>query len=229
MGGVEYECPQPITMATAETFGNIVKYLLFKTGPLSSNVAEAGAFVKTNGRAPAPDIELLFAPVFYMNHGFDNPPGHGFAIGIALQHPKSSGQISLRSTDPFAAPKIHPNYFADESDIVTLLEGVKLGRRIANASALTPYRGAEVWPGKDARNDEALTAFLRATTETLYHPVGTCKMGTDAMAVVDPKLRVRGVDGLRVVDASIFPAQTTGHPNAVVIAVAEKAGEVIGN
>lgn len=227
MAGVEYECTQPISMANAETFGNIAKYLLFKKGPLSSNVAEGGAFVKTNIDAPAPDIEILFAPVFYMNHGFDNPPGHGFAMGVVLQHPKSSGQISLRSPDPFAAPKIHPNYFADESDIVTLIEGVKLGRRIANANALTPYRGEEVWPGKDARNDESLTAFLRATTETLYHPVGTCKMGTDETAVVDPKFRVRGVEGLRVVDASVFPTQTNGHPNAIVIAVAEKAAELI--
>lgn len=227
MAGVEYECTQPISMATAETFGNIAKYLLFKKGPLSSNIAEAGAFVKTNIDAPAPDIEILFAPVFYMNHGFDNPPGHGFAMGIVLQHPKSRGQISLHSADPFVAPKIHPNYFADESDIITLIEGVKLGRRIANAAALTPYRGEEVWPGNDARNDESLTAFLRATTETLYHPVSTCKMGNDAMAVVDPQFRVRGVEGLRVVDASIFPTQTNGHPNAIVIAVAEKAAEVI--
>ncbi len=228
LAGIQYECTQPITMATAETFGNIAKYLLFKTGPLSSNVAEAGAFLKTNPAAPAPDIELVFAPVFYMNHGFDNPPGHGFAIGVVLQHPNSRGQVSLRSSEPFTAPKIQPNYFADESDIVTLLEGVKLGRCIAHANALAPYRGDEVWPGKDARNEEGLIAFLRATTETLYHPVGTCKMGTDAMAVVDPKLYVRGVEGLRVVDASIFPTQTTGHPNAVVIAVAEKAAEMIG-
>jgi choline dehydrogenase len=227
MAGVEYECTQPISMATAETFGNIARYLLFKTGPLSSNLAEAGAFVKSNVDAPAPDIEILFAPVFYMNHGFDNPPGHGFAMGVILQHPKSTGQIALRSADPFAAPKIHPNYLSNESDVVTLIEGVKLGRRIANAKALQPYRGEEVWPGHDARNDERLTAFLRATTETLYHPVGTCKMGVDAMAVVDPTFCVRGVEGLRVVDASIFPTQTNGHPNAIVIAVAEKAAEVI--
>ena len=227
MAGVEYECTQPISMATAETFGNIVKYLLFKKGPLSSNVAEAGAFLKINPDASAPDIELVFAPVFYMNHGFDNPPGHGFAIGVVLQHPNSRGQVSLHSNDPFAAPKIQPNYLADERDVVTLIEGVKLGRRIANANALAPYRGDEVWPGNDAKNDEGLTAFLRATAETLYHPVGTCKMGTDAMAVVDPKLCVRGVEGLRVVDASIFPMQMTGHPNAVVIAVAEKAAEMM--
>ena len=227
MAGVEYECTQPISMATAETFANIAKYLLFKKGPLSSNVAEAGAFLKINPDASAPDIELVFAPVFYMNHGFDNPPGHGFAIGVVLQHPNSRGQVSLHSHDPFAAPKLQPNYLADERDVVTLLEGVKLGRRIANANALAPYRGDEVWPGNDAKNDESLTAFLRATTETLYHPVGTCKMGTDAMAVVDPKLCVRGVEGLRVVDASIFPMQMTGHPNAVVIAVAEKAAEMM--
>ncbi len=227
MTGVEYECAQPISMATAETFGNIAKYLLFKTGPLSSNVAEAGAFVKTNPDAPAPDIELVFAPVFYMNHGFDNPPGHGFAIGVVLQHPHSRGQLSLRSSDPFTVPKIQPHYLADESDVVTLLEGVKLGRRVAHANALAPYRGEELWPGQDTRTEEGLTAFLRATTETLYHPVGTCKMGTDALAVVDPQFCVHGVAGLRVVDASIFPSQTTGHPNAVVIAVAEKAAEMM--
>lgn len=227
LAGIEYECTQPITMATAETFGNIAQYLLFKTGPLSSNIAEAGAFLKMNPEASAPDLELLFAPTYYMNHGFDNPPGHGFTIGVALQHPQSRGHLALHSTDPFIAPKIQPNYLAAERDVSTLMQGVKLARRIANASAFTPYRGEEVWPGKDAKTDEALTAFLRATTETLYHPVGTCKMGTDAMAVVDPKLCVRGVEGLRVVDASIFPTQTTGHPNAVVIAVAEKAAEMM--
>ena len=228
LAGVQYECTQPISMATAETFGNIAKYLLFKKGPLSSNIAEAGGFLKTRDDLPAPDIELMFAPVFYMNHGFDNPPGHGFAIGIVLQHPKSTGQLTLQSNDPFAPPRIEPNYLADESDLTTLVEGVKLGRQIAQASAFSPYRGEEVWPGQDAKNDKALAAFIRSTSETLYHPVGTCKMGNDAMAVVDADLRVRGVEGLRVVDASIFPAQTNGHPNAVVIAVAEKAAELMG-
>jgi choline dehydrogenase len=226
--GVQYECTRPISMASAETLGNIAKYLLFKKGPLSSNIAEAGGFLKTRSDLPAPDLELIFAPVFYMNHGFDNPPGHGFAIGLVLQHPKSSGQITLRSNDPFSAPSIEPNYLADESDLVTLIEGVKLGRQIAKASALAPYRGEEVWPGNDAKNDENITAFIRSTAETLYHPVGTCKMGQDAMAVVDANLCERGVEGLRVVDASIFPAQTTGHTNAVVIAVAEKAAGMIG-
>lgn len=227
LAGVQYECTQPISMTTAETVGNIAKYLLFKKGPLSSNIAEAGGFLKTRADLFAPDIELIFAPVFYMNHGFDNPPGHGFAIGAILQHPKSTGQITLRSNDPLAAPRIEPNYLADEDDLTTLLEGVKLVRQIAQASALSPYRGEEVWPGQDAKNDAALAAFIRSRSETLYHPVGTCKMGTDPMAVVDANLRVRGVAGLRVVDASIFPAQTNGHPNAVVIAVAEKVAEMI--
>ena len=226
--GIQYDCTQPISMATAETIGNIAKYLLFKKGPLSSNIAEAGGFLKTRDDLPAPDIELMFAPVFYMNHGFDNPPGHGFAIGIVLQHPKSIGHVALRSNDPFAAPRIEPNYLADENDLTTLIAGVKLGRQIAQASALSPYRGEEVWPGQDAKTDESLAAFIRSASETLYHPVGTCKMGTDAMAVVDPSLRVRGITGLRVVDASIFPAQTNGHPNAVVIAIAEKAAAMIG-
>ncbi len=225
--GAQYECTQPITMASAEKFSNVLNYLLFRKGPLSSNIPEAGGFLKTNPDLPAPDLEVLFAPTFYMNHGFDNPPGHGFAIGVALQHPKSSGYITLRSSDPFAPPVIQPNYLADENDLVTLIEGVKLSRRIANANALAPYRGAEVWPGNEATDDAAIADFIRTRSETIYHPVGTCKMGLDDLAVVDPQLRVRGVAGLRVVDASIFPAQATGHTNAVVIAIAEKAAEMI--
>lgn len=224
---LQYECSQPISMASAEKISNVLNYLLFRKGPLSSNIAEAGGFLKTNPDLSAPDIEILFAPVFYLRHGFDNPPGHGFAIGVALQHPKSKGQITLRSNDPFIAPLIQPNYLADENDLATLIEGVKIGRRIANATALNPYRAAEFLPGDDATNDKALADFIRATSETIYHPVGTCKMGVDDLAVVDPQLSVRGVEGLRVVDASVFPTAATGHPNAVVIAIAEKAAELI--
>lgn len=227
LAGIQYECTQPISMASAETLGNIARYLLFKKGPLSSNIAEAGGFLKTREDLPAPDLEVIFAPVFYMNHGFDNPPGHGFAIGIVLQHPNSVGQLTLASNDPFAAPRIDPNYLAEESDLRTLVEGVKLARRIAYANAFAPYRGEEVWPGQDAKSEESLAAFIRSIAETLYHPVSTCRMGTDEQAVVDPNLCVRGVTGLRVVDASIFPTQITGHPNALVIAIAEKAAQML--
>jgi choline dehydrogenase len=162
-----------------------------------------------------------------MTHGFDNPAGHGFAIGIVLEHPESHGQISLRSNDPAAAPVIQPNYLSRESDLRVLLEGLKLARQIAQANALAPYRGRELWPGPEAQSNEELTAFIRRRLESCYHPVGACKMGNDRMAVVDPRLRVRGVEGLRVVDASVFPTHISGHPNAPIIMMAEKAAAMI--
>ncbi len=224
---MNYECAQPISLADAEKFRNIVNYLLLKRGPLSSNIPEAGAFIKTRADLDAPDIEFMFAPVFYMAHGFDNPAGHGFAIGIVLEHPESHGQISLRSNDPTAAPAIQPNYLSRESDLTVILAGLKLARQIAQANALAPYRGQELWPAPEADSDEEMTAFIRRTLESCYHPVGTCKMCNDRMAVVDPQLRAHGVEGLRVADASVFPTHITGHPNAPIIMMAEKAAAMI--
>lgn len=227
IAGVMQACTQPISFASAERFGNVVNYLLRRNGPLSSNIAEAGGFIKVRPEADAPDLEIIFAPTFYMSHGFDNPEGHGYAIGLVLQHPESVGHIRLRSIDPLAPPLIQPNYLASEADVSLLVDGVKLGRRVAEASAFAPYRGAEVWPGPQAKSDDSIGEFIRRTAETLYHPIGTCKMGGDAMAVVDARLRVRGVKGLRVVDASVMPTHTTGHSNAVVVMIAEKAADLI--
>src|SRR5262249_2181439 len=165
--------------------------------------------------------------VFYMNHGFSNPEGHGYAIGTILLHPESRGHIKLESNDAFAAPLIQPNYLGSEDDMRVLTEGIIITRRVAQAKAFDGYRGKELWPGVERHSDEAIANFIRATAETLYHPVGTCRMGTDALAVVDEKLRVQGVTGLRVVDASIMPTQITGHPNAAVLMIAEKAAVMI--
>ena len=152
--GVEVECTQPISLYKADNFKNILNYLLFKKGPLTSNVAEAAAFVKTQASLPAPDLELAFAPTFYMNSGLDNPDLHGFAIGIVLQHPESRGEIRLRSNDPFAAPIIQPNYFTAESDMATVVEGIKLAREILHGKLFDAFRGKEWWPGPQARTDE---------------------------------------------------------------------------
>jgi choline dehydrogenase len=227
LAGAQYECKQPISMATAETLRNFAGYLLFKKGPLSSNIAEAGAFLKTKAELKAPDLEFLIAPTYYMNHGFSNPEGHGFAIGIALLHPESRGQIRLRSTDAFEPPVIEPNYLAAEADLEVIVEGVKIARHLVETKALAAYKGAEKWPGPQATNDEGIREFLRETVETIYHPLGTCKMGQDPLAVVDSRLRVRGVEGLRVVDASIIPTQITGHPNAAVIMIAERGADLL--
>jgi choline dehydrogenase len=227
--GVEYECREPIGLHKADNFKNILNYLLFKKGPLTSNVAEAAAFLKTDSSRAVPNMELVFAPVFYMDNGFKNPDLHGFSIGIALQKPESRGQLKLRSKDPFAAPAIQPNYLAAENDLTACIEGVKLARQILGAKSFDRFRGKEWWPGAAATSDDGIAEHIRQTAETIYHPVGTCKMGNerDVLAVVDERLRVRGVEGLRVVDASVIPAQITGHTNAPVLAIAEKAADLL--
>jgi choline dehydrogenase-like flavoprotein len=227
VAGVVHQCTKPVSLGGAETLANLFRYLVWKKGMLTSNVAEAGAFVRMSSLAPAPDMEVIFGPVYYMNHGFSNPKGHGFTVGAILLHPKSRGSIRLRSNDPFAAPAIDPNYFADASDRKLLLDGVRLCRRIARAKAFDEFRGSEVWPGSPSDSDAEMEAFVRRTAETIYHPVGTCRMGSDDLSVVDSRLRVRGIDGLRVIDASVMPAIITGHPNAAVVAIAEKGAELI--
>ena len=225
--GTLYECTQPISLAGAQRLPNVLNYLVFKRGPLTSNVAEAGAFVRTRPELPFPDLQFHFAPVYFADHGFDVPAGDGFTFGPTLLHPESRGWIGLRSPDPFAPPAIQPNYFSAEADLQVLLDGLKLGRRLAQAQAFAPYRGAEVRPGPDVQTDDDLRAFIRQSAQTLYHPVGTCKMGSDPQSVVDAQLRVHGLDGLRVVDASIMPTVVGGNTNAPTIMIAEKAADMI--
>ena len=225
--GVTYQCTKPISMADAEKVKNVLSYLLFRKGLLTSNVAEAGGFIKTRGDRIAADLEILFAPAFFMSHGSLNPSGHGFSIAVGIMHPESRGRIALRSSDPFDPPVIQPNYLAEESDFRLLVKGVNLLRSVGQAKAFEPFRGAEVWPGAQAQGEEAISEFIRNTAETLYHPAGTCRMGSDPMAVVDSRLRVRGVEGLRVVDASVMPALITGHPNAAIMMIAEKSVDLI--
>lgn len=222
-----YRCTRPISLAGAESLGNILRYLLLRRGPLTSPVAEAVAFLRTQEGLPAPDIELLFAPAFFMTHGAANPPGHGFSIAATLLRPASRGSIELVSTDPLAAPRIRPGYFSHEDDLPTLLAGVRAARQLAGSAAFDPYRGEEVWPGSGAQSDRALTTFIRERFQTLYHPVGTCKMGDDLLAVVDAQLRVRGVDGLRVVDASVMPTLIGGHPHLPTVMIAEQASRFL--
>jgi choline dehydrogenase len=226
--GVTYKCRQPVTLATAETLGNLVRYLIFKRGPLTSNIAEALAFIRTRDGLDAPDIELIFAPTFFMEHGAANPPGHGFTVGVILLRPESSGSVTLKSNDPRAHPAIRPNYLAAPNDIAVLVAGVRFARRLAAAPPFDSYRGDEVWPNADTQSDQQLTDYIRARAETLYHPVGTCKMGSDAKAVVDDRLRVRGVEGLRVADASVMPTIVGGHINAPAIMIGEKAADLVG-
>jgi choline dehydrogenase len=224
---VAYQCKKPVTLDKVETLGNLLKYLAFKKGPLTSNVAESGGFLSVTPGAPAPDLQFHFGPVFYLNHGFTRPEGHGFSIGPTLLRPKSRGCITLRSADPLAPPAIQPNYLSEGSDVCVLVEGIRLARRLAQTKAFAPYCGGEYCPGSIPQSEEDLAAYVRKSAETVYHPAGTCKMGNDAMAVVDQDLRVRGVQGLRVVDASIMPTLIGGNTNATTIMIAEKAADLI--
>lgn len=226
---VAYHCKKPITLDKAENLGNFLRYLAFKTGPLTSNVAESGGFVSMTPGAPAPDLQFHFGPVYYLNHGFDRPEGHGFSIGPTLLRPKSRGCITLRSADPLAPPAIQPNYLSEDSEVCVLVEGIRLARRLAKAKAFAAYCGGEFCPGQDAQSDDALAEYVRKSAETVYHPVGTCKMGHDPMAVVDDHLRVHGVQGLRVIDASIMPTLIGGNTNAATIMIAEKAADLLRN
>ncbi|NOT64187.1 MAG: choline dehydrogenase [Acidobacteria bacterium] len=228
--GVEYECTAPgLTLYKADGLVNIAKYLLFKKGPLTSNVGEAGGFMKTRPGLAIPDVELLFAPTFYMDHGFANPDAAGISIGVAIQKPESRGTITLRTNLPDDAPIIQPNYLQTESDLACGIEGVKFAREILQAPVFNSVRGKRLWPAEGADTDRDLAEHIRRTSDTIYHPVGTCKMGNDNDAVVDGSLRVRGLTGLRVVDASIIPLQITGHTNAITIAIAEKAADLLSS
>ncbi|MDB4989070.1 MAG: Choline dehydrogenase [Myxococcaceae bacterium] len=228
--GVMVHCPLPVTLLSAESPLNLFKYFAMRKGMLTSCVAEAAAFVRTRPELRAPDVELIWAPVPYIEHGFVVPTGHGLGIGMVLLTPESRGRISLNSSHPQAAPAIDPRYLSDPQgrDIETIVAGLRFARHVMTMPSLSPYIGAPLLPGPEvADTDEALAAYARAKTETLYHPVGTCRMGSDADAVVDPSLRVRGIAGLRVADASIMPRITRGHTQAPTLMIAERAAELI--
>ena len=224
---VAYACTQPVTLANAEAKKNIANYLLFKKGPLTSNVAEAGAFIRTDASLAAPDLQFHFGPVYYLNHGFTRPEGHGFTIGPTLIRPQSRGYLTLRSSDPFAPPSIQPRYLESEADMQVLVNGVRMACELAQTKPFSAYRGPAVCDGLQLCGNNEIANYVRNTVETIYHPVGTCKMGTDAMSVVDARLRVHEIKNLRVVDASVMPEIIGGNPNAAVIMIAEKAADLI--
>src|SRR5579884_2039001 len=225
--GVAYECTQPVSLANAESLPNLLRYVCFRKGALTSNVAEAGAFIKTPLAAELPDLQFHFGVGYFVEHGFQKIKGHAFTIGPTLLHPRSRGEIRLRSSNPLDAPSIRANYLSDPHDMKVMLEGIKISRKLVGTKAFATYRGKELLPGPEAIDDQALRAHIARFTETLYHPVGTCKMGNDAQSVVDSELRVHGVEGLRVVDASIMPVIVGGNTNAPTIMIAEKAADLI--
>lgn len=224
---VIYRCKKPVSLLNAKKFTSFLRYLIFKNGPLTTNVAEAGGFVKSRRGLEVSDLQFHFAPAYFYNHGLTQFESHGFTFGPTLLRPQSRGSIILRSNNPFDSPVIQPNYLEHQADLQVLIKGVQLSRKLAQMNAFDEFRGNEFIPGYQATTEAEICDFIRNTAETLYHPVGTCKMGNDSMSVVNSKLQVYGVDGLRVVDASIMPDIVGGNTNAPVIMIAEKGADLL--
>ncbi len=223
-------CVQPVTYDRLSDAAVALKYLLHRDGPGTSNIAEAGGFVRTRYATDARcDLQFHFIPAMIDDHGRHRLPGYGYTMHACMLRPKSRGTIRLASADPAAKALIHANYLSDAEgyDLKLLVEGTRLSREILAAKAFDPYRGEEIFPGAAVRSEADVIAFIRRKAETVYHPVGTCRMGNDEGAVVDTELRVRGVPGLRVVDASVMPTLPGGNTNAPTIMIAEKAAEFI--
>ena len=220
------------TLFDAERPAELARYLLRRRGMLTSNVAEAYGFVRTREDLPLADVEILFAPVAYVGEGLVKPPGHGLTIGAILLQPKSSGVITLASKDPAAKPLIDPRYLSDAGgeDRATLMAGLKICEEILRAPALSALgTGRFLAPagGEALTEHDRDAASITGYAHTLYHPVGTARMGSDDRSVVDEQLRVRGVDGLRVADASVMPNIIRGHTNAPSMVIGEKAADLI--
>ncbi|MDI2131179.1 GMC family oxidoreductase [Yinghuangia seranimata] len=220
-------CTEPVTLAGAESPVQLLRYLLLAKGMLTSNVGEALAFIRTDDALTAPDIELIYAPGPFINHGLEPPPGHGMTVAAILLQPESVGTIVPAGPDPERQPVIDPAYLSASADRATLLAGLRRAVDVLNTDALGRYVGAPMAPWPGDVDDEALGRYISEHSETLYHPVGTCRMGTDDQAVVDPQLRVHGISGLRVVDASVMPRINRGHTHAPTVMIAERAADLI--
>jgi choline dehydrogenase len=203
------------------------RYAAFRKGPLTIAAGTSGAFFKTDPRLATPDIQIHFIPFSTDKMGEQLHTFSGFSASVCQLRPESRGSLRIRSADPAAPPEIRINYLATEADRRANIDGLRILRKILAAPALKPYVVDEVYPGAKLVSDEDLLAFCRQTGSTVYHPTSTCRMGHDALAVVDERLRVRGIEGLRVVDASIMPDLVSGNTNAPVIMIAEKASDMI--
>lgn len=222
-----YETDQDVSLANAEKPGALLEYAVFKRGMLSSNIGEAGCFVKTRPDLADADIQFHFGPAYFVEHGFETFDGHAFSLGPTLVSVESRGSVELASANPFAKVHIRGNYLTERADVEAMVAGVALGREIAQQRPFDRYRRREIYPGPAYTTDAEVEEYVRQVAELLYHPVGTCAMGPAGEAVVDPELRVNGVDGLRVADASVMPQIVGGNTNAPTIMIAERAADLV--
>ena len=229
---VMYRCTQEITTnddlrSFSRRLKIGLKWLVHRRGPLAIGINQGGLFARVMPGAETPDIQFHFGTLSADMAGAKPHEFPGFTMSVCQLRPTSRGSVAIKSRDPLDAPAMRPNYLSTEVDCATIVEGVKLARRIAATPSMRPFVDSEYRPGAHARSDEELLDFVRNTGATIFHPVGTCKMGADPMAVVDERLRVHGLAGLRVVDASIMPTLVSGNTNWPVIMIAEKAADMI--
>ena len=219
------------TLSGAEKPVQLLNYLIRRRGMLTSNVGEAYGFVRSRPELDVPDLELIFAPAPFFDEGIGDPyERHAVVMGPILVKPRSRGSITLKSADPLDKAIIDPQYLSDDAgaDRAALMAGLQMSARIARSPALSGVLGKIARPvGATSLNDETFETAINECSQTLYHPVGTCRMGSDDASVVDPQLRVRGVDGLRVADASVMPAIVRGHTHAPCVLIGEKAADLI--
>jgi choline dehydrogenase len=204
-------------------------YLFKRNGIFSSNIAEAGGFVSSSLANQGPDIQFHFLPAILQDHGRRLAFGYGYGVHVCCLYPKSRGSIKLQSNHPADHPLIDPAYLTHPDDQKVMIEGIKIARKLLSAPSFAEFEGSELYPGEKVQSDEELLTFLQQRAETIYHPVGTCKMGlqSDPMAVVNNQLKVKGIEGLRVVDASVMPSIIGGNTNAPTIMIAERAVDFI--
>jgi choline dehydrogenase len=225
-------CAQPITLNDiinhpVRRIAAGARYAAFRTGPLTIAAGTSGAFFKTNPRLASPDVQIHFLPFSTDKMGEKLHSYSAFSASVCQLRPESRGSLRIRSADPAAPPEIRINYLATETDRTAFVEGIKILRKILAAPALKPYVVNELEPGPKVVSDEDILNFCRQRGSTVYHPTSTCRMGNDPLAVVDQRLRVRGLEGLRVVDASVMPDLMSGNTNAPTIMIAEKASDMI--
>jgi choline dehydrogenase len=228
---VQHRCLKPVSLyginRGASKLLAGIRWFVKHDGLAASNHFEAGGFIRSRPGVDFPDLQLTFMPLAIQPGTVSDVGSHSYQVHIDLMRPKSLGHVKLRSRDPTAPPSLLFNYLQDPQDREDLRTSVRLTREILGQPALAPFRGEELSPGPTVQSDAAIDAFVRQGVETCYHPVGTCRMGIGADCVVDDQCRVRGIEALRVVDASIMPAIVSGNTNAPTIMIAERASDLI--
>jgi len=207
-----------------------LRYVLTQSGPASSNLAEGGGFVRSRlATDQRPDLQFHFVPGLLDDHGRNILPGRGMTIHACPLRPQSRGELLLKSADPAAAPAMQPNYLQSGQDLELMLEGARFAKQIFSQDVFKPYVDGFIYPEPSVKTRDQKIDFIRRKAETVYHPIGTCKMGNDPMAVVGSDLKVHGLDSLRVVDASVMPELVSGNTNAPTIMIAEKCADSMLN